>query len=128
MLFRSLLTIWWTLRDRAVLGETPSLGIIWDRFPKFVLGFILTSLVFSFTLNGAMVKESSGLLTGLRTMWFALAFTSIGLETRFAELLKAESGRVAIAFVGGQAFNVIWTLILAYLLFGGFIVPAPHFG
>ena len=48
------------------------------------------------------VAETKGLLTGLRTLWFALAF------------------------LGGQAFNVLWTLLLAYLLFGGmfFAVPA----
>ena len=28
-------------------------------------------------------KETKSLLSGLRTWWFALAFTSIGLETRF---------------------------------------------
>jgi len=123
-----LLTIWWTFRDRGQAGESPSLGIIWERFPKFVLGFIATSLLFSFVLSGTVVKESGGLLTGIRTMWFALAFTSIGLETRFADLVKADSGRAALAFLGGQAFNVIWTLILAYLLFGGLILPAPHFG
>jgi uncharacterized integral membrane protein (TIGR00698 family) len=123
-----LLTIWWTFRDRERTGETPSLAIIWERFPKFVLGFIATSLLFSFALSAGTVKDTSGLLNGIRTLWFALAFTSIGLETRFSELMRAESGRAAVAFLGGQAFNVIWTLILAYLLFGGFIVPAPHFG
>ena len=123
-----LLTIWWTFRDRGRTGESASVRIIWERFPKFVLGFIATSLLFSFALKESVVKDTGGLLTGIRTMWFALAFTSIGLETRFAELVKAESGRAALAFLGGQAFNVIWTLILAYLLFGGLILPAPHFG
>ncbi len=33
--------------------------------------------------------------------------------------------RPAIAFIGAQTFNVIWTLILAYLLFGGFIFQVP---
>ena len=31
-------------------GERPSAGVIWDRFPKFVLGFIVASVVFSFVL------------------------------------------------------------------------------
>ena len=46
---------------------------------------------------------------------------------RFTELLKPESGRAAAAFLGGQTFNVIWTLLLAYLLFGGIIVAVPEF-
>jgi uncharacterized membrane protein YadS len=120
------LTIWWALRnqDRA---ERPGIGIIWDRFPKFVLGFIVASFVFSFALDAAVVNQTKGFLTGLRTMWFALAFASIGLETRFSELMTAENGRVAVAFLGAQAFNVVWTLILAYLLFGGVFAAAPTF-
>jgi hypothetical protein len=60
-------------------------------------------------------------------VWFALAFTSIGLETRFGDLVTTEGGRPALAFLGGQAFNVVWTLILAYLLFGGIFFAAPSF-
>ncbi|HYL82322.1 MAG TPA: hypothetical protein VEU07_16010, partial [Candidatus Acidoferrum sp.] len=60
-----------------------------------------------------------------RTFWFALAFTCIGLETKFTQLAKMEGGRPAVAFLGAQAFNVIWTLILAYLLVGGVLFPAP---
>src|SRR5499426_3479930 len=41
-----LLTIWWTFRNRAHSGERPSVAIIWERFPKFVLGFVVASLVF----------------------------------------------------------------------------------
>jgi hypothetical protein len=36
-----------------------------------------------------------------------------------------EGGRPAAAFIIAQAFNVIWTLILAYLLFGGIIFAVP---
>ena len=32
-----------------------------------------------------------------------------------------------MAFLGGQAFNVVWTLLLAYLLFGGILVAVPQF-
>ena len=34
----------------------------------------------------------------------------------------------AIAFLGGQAFNIAVTLLLAYLLFGGLVVGTPSFG
>jgi uncharacterized integral membrane protein (TIGR00698 family) len=42
------ITTWWILRnkDSAKTGdEKPSLGLVWERFPKFVLGFIAASLV-----------------------------------------------------------------------------------
>jgi uncharacterized membrane protein YadS len=120
------LTVWWALRDGAA-RERPSARVIWERFPKFVLGFIGASFLFSFVIDAAQVTETKGLLTGLRTLWFALAFTSIGLETRFADLFGRGRGRPAVAFIGGQAFNVLWTLLLAYLLFGGMLVDVPPF-
>jgi uncharacterized integral membrane protein (TIGR00698 family) len=122
------LTIWWAVRKNpSGSSGSPGLAVIWERFPKFVLGFIAASLAFSFLVDAATVQATKSLLTGLRTMWFALAFASIGLETRFAELTKEGSGRAALAFLGGQAFNVVWTLILAYLLFGGILVSEPVF-
>jgi uncharacterized integral membrane protein (TIGR00698 family) len=120
-----LLSLWWSMRKPAQEQERPTLGVIWERFPKFVLGFIGASLIFSFLVDGAVVKESRGFISGIRTWWFALAFTSIGLETRFGELLRMENGRPAVAFVAAQAANVLWTLLLAWLIFGGILFPPP---
>jgi len=119
------LSIWWTMRQRASGGQRPSVRLIWERFPKFVLGFVVASLVCSFALDATLVKETKGLLTGLRSFWFALAFVSIGLKTKFTDLVRMEGGRPAFAFLGAQAFNVIWTLILAWLLFGGVLFAVP---
>ncbi|HSB31453.1 MAG TPA: putative sulfate exporter family transporter [Candidatus Sulfobium mesophilum] len=120
-----ILSIWWTMKKGAAEGGRPSARVIWDRFPKFVLGFIVASAIFSFVLHIDTVSATKSLLGDLRTWWFALAFVSIGLETRFVELAKMEGGRPALAFIGAQAFNVVWTLILAYLLFGGIIFAVP---
>jgi uncharacterized membrane protein YadS len=123
-----ILTVWWAMRGSSRSTARPTLGVIWERFPKFVLGFLAASLVASFLLSPALLKETQGTFTAMRTVWFALAFVSIGLETRFADFVTIEGGRPALAFLGGQAFNVVWTLILAYLLFGGVLFPAPTFG
>jgi uncharacterized membrane protein YadS len=124
------LTIWWTVRGSsggAGRGSGASARVIWERFPKFVLGFIAVSFAFSFLVPHARVVETKGLLGGLRTLWFALAFASIGLETRFSDLFGPGRSRPALAFLGGQGFNVVWTLLLAYLLFGGVLFDAPAF-
>jgi Predicted membrane protein len=121
------LSVWWTMRRREGT-ERPSPRVIWERFPKFVLGFMVASIIFSFFISEATVTETKPILTSLRTLWFALAFTSIGLETRFRDLVTAEGGRPALAFVLAQAFNVVWTLLLAWLLFGGVLVSVPDFG
>jgi uncharacterized integral membrane protein (TIGR00698 family) len=122
------LTVWWTLR-RSEGTDRPqaSAAVIWERFPKFVLGFLLMSFVFSFALADRYVADTRGLLTAVRTAWFAMAFVSIGLETSVAELVKTGGGRPAVAFLGAQTFNVVLTLAVAYILFGGILVPAPTF-
>ena len=121
-----LISLWWTMRHgQAGPGaRAPGIGLLWERFPKFVLGFIAASLVFSFLLEPAVAKGLDKPLKGLREVWFAAAFVCIGLETRFADLLSLGGGRPALAFLGGQAFNILWTLLLASLLFGGWLWAA----
>lgn len=122
-----ILSIVWTFKKAAEVpgGEKPSLMEIWFRFPKFVLGFIIVSVVFSFFVGTGTMDAVKGPLGWLRTMWFALAFTCIGLETRFADLVEMGGGRPALGFIIAQGVNIIWTLILAYLLFGGILFGAP---
>jgi uncharacterized integral membrane protein (TIGR00698 family) len=120
------LAIWFTLKGQAA-GQKPSLMEIWFRFPKFVVGFIIASLVFSFGMPEASAKAVTGVTAGLRGWWFTLAFLCIGLDTRFKELIGMGGGRPAAAFLIAQAFNVFWTLLLAWLIFGGVIFPVPKF-
>jgi uncharacterized membrane protein YadS len=89
------------------------------------LGFIAASLIFSFWIPVGTTKAVGGILNSLRTVWFALAFVSIGLEARFTDLVKIEGGRPALAFIGAQVFNIIWTLFWAWLLFGGILLAVP---
>lgn len=114
------LSLWWAFRDRKAgkATERPGVKMIWERFPKFVIGFMMASLVFSFLLDPALVKESGKTLKNLREMFFAAAFVCIGLETRLGDLSRLGGGRPALAFVAGQAVNVLWTLLLAWMLFG----------
>jgi len=117
---------WWTLKkENNQKTEKQGPRIVWQRFPKFVLGFIAASLVFSFIIPAGTTKQVSGFLNGLRTLWFALAFVSIGLEAKFSDLVKTQGGRPALAFTVAQLFNIFWTLLWAYLLFGGILFSAP---
>jgi uncharacterized membrane protein YadS len=123
-----LMASWWVIKQGEQTGERPSPALIWQRFPKFVLGFLVASAAFSFLLEPEVVAGTKGLLTNLRTVWFAMAFTCIGLETRLTDLVRLEGGRPALAFLGAQAVNILWALILAYLLFGGILPWAPAIG
>lgn len=114
------ISIYWTY-TKAESDTTkkikPSAKVIWERFPKFILGFIAASIVFSFLLGKTELQQVKGSLKGLQSLWFALAFTSIGLETRLADLFHADNKKPLYAFFLAQSFNVVITLIIAYLLF-----------
>ena len=113
-----LISVYWAYRSKGENGRGKvSMKIIWERFPKFVLGFIIASLVFSFLLNPETAKASGKVMKSFANFWFNLAFISIGLETRFADLKAMESKKPLYAFLIGQTFNIIFTLIVAYLLF-----------
>ncbi|CAB5105969.1 FIG00602363: hypothetical protein [Olavius algarvensis associated proteobacterium Delta 3] len=103
---------------------------IWYRFPKFVLGFIAASLIFSgfYTyfngqiagLGASMVDQ--GVIKGMgdlfRGWFFSLSFVSIGLATNFRELKEhLVGGKPFILYVCGQSFNLMLTLIMAYIMF-----------
>jgi uncharacterized integral membrane protein (TIGR00698 family) len=112
------ISIYWTYSAQANQNaEKPTLGMIWDRFPKFVLGFVAASLIFSFLLPHAVVSNVKESLKSIQTLWFVLAFTSIGLETKFADLFNSGSRKPLIGFLTAQAFNIAITLLIAYLLF-----------
>jgi uncharacterized membrane protein YadS len=108
-------------------GEKPGAMEIWYRFPKFVVGFIVASIIFSFFMTDAFAKGITGISAPIRAWWFNLAFICIGLDTRFKELVAMGGGRPAVAFLIAQGFNILWTLLLAYLIFAGVLFPIPKF-
>ncbi|MBN1365811.1 MAG: putative sulfate exporter family transporter [Syntrophaceae bacterium] len=120
-----LLAIWFSLKDNKLSGKKPSAKEIWTRFPKFVLGFIVASLVFSFMLTETSAKDITSITSRIRTWLFTLAFLCIGLETKFKDFVAMGSGKPATVFFTAQAFNIIWTLIFAYLIFGGILFAVP---
>ncbi|MDR3358223.1 MAG: YeiH family protein [Desulfovibrio sp.] len=123
--------LYWTTRvepeEQGFSSRRVGLGEIWNRFPKFVIGFLAASILASLIsgslgsdLSNAMVNEGlvRGLTSPLRTWCFVLAFTSIGLGTNFRELAHYfKGGKPLILYVCGQSFNLILTLAMAYVMF-----------
>lgn len=100
---------------------------IWTRLPKFILGFVLASLVFSFVLPAAVVASVSAPINGFRDFFFTLAFVSIGLETNFKGLVSLiKGGSPVTLYIVGQTANLVLTLVAAYIFFGGNIFPLPY--
>ncbi|MDE7077901.1 MAG: YeiH family protein, partial [Alistipes sp.] len=105
-------------------AQRPSLGIVWEKFPKFILGFVLASLVFSLCQSGDLLTRVNGKLIEpgvakmFSTVFFSLAFVCIGLDTRLKDIVSRENRNVLWAFLGAQTFNIVVTLVIACLLFG----------
>lgn len=113
------ISLYWTYTKHPNAAETskPGIGVIWERFPKFVIGFIGASVLFSFMVPAGLPGQVSASLKGLQGLWFALAFTSIGLETNFRDLFGQSGRKPLLAFLVAQLFNIVITLVIAYLLF-----------
>ncbi len=115
------ISIYWSYRkvdENGAALEKPTLKVIWERFPKFVIAFLAASLLFSFFLPAASIAGVKDSLKNLQNAWFTLAFTSIGLETNFKDLFKNENKKPLYAFLLAQLFNILITLVIAFLLFG----------
>jgi uncharacterized membrane protein YadS len=102
-------------------------GEVWRRFPKFILGFIGASILFSVLYEAigsadAYTLIDQGVIFGftknVRGWLFCLAFVSIGLSTRFIDFKPYfQGGKPLILYVVGQSFNLFFTLLMAYIMF-----------
>ncbi|NCE71643.1 YeiH family protein [Odoribacter sp. Z80] len=106
-------------------SHSPSLDIVWEKFPKFIIGFVAASLVFSLlqtnglfhvNLKGKLLEP--GVAKMFSTLFFSLAFVCVGLETRLKEIISRENRHILWAFLTAQTFNIIVTLVIACILFG----------
>jgi hypothetical protein len=68
-------------------------------------------------IDGDMVKYKT-LAKNFQGMFFSIAFVCIGLETRFKEIFSKENNQSLKAFLSAQMFNIIFTLIVAIIIFG----------
>jgi uncharacterized integral membrane protein (TIGR00698 family) len=110
--------------EPAESGRKPEAAEIWWRFPKFVIGFVIASLIVTFAAQGYSLADYNKLVNptlvapikDLRTWAFIFCFFSIGLTTRFGELAKAGPKPFA-AFSVGVVVNVALGFILSAIVF-----------
>ena len=120
-IFALIATLRWEAREGA---ERPKVGEIWQRLPKFVLGFLAASLLMSVFTAGYNYADYKKLvepalvapLKDLRTWAFIFCFFSIGLTTRFRDL--AHVGMQPLrAFSLGVVINVLLGALLSIFVF-----------
>jgi len=121
------IAVFWSMKIEAAEGKRIGLMEIWYRFPKFILGFLGASIIFSliYSFMGSDIGYTmidQGVLRGFsrlcRDWFFTLAFVAIGLSTNFKELAHHfKGGKPFILYACGQTLNLALTLIMAYIMF-----------
>ena len=113
--------------EKEECGTRPDVAEIWWRFPKFVLGFFVASVVITIIASQYSLQDYDKLLKpdlikpikNLRSWAFIFCFLSIGFTTRFREL--ASAGKKPFwAFTIGVVVNVTLGFILSVLIMGNF--------
>jgi uncharacterized integral membrane protein (TIGR00698 family) len=110
--------------ERTETGRKANPAEIWWRFPKFIIGFLVASLLVTavtsgYTLadyNKTVVPTLIAPIKDLRSWAFIFCFLSIGLTTRFSDL--ASMGKKPfLAFSAGAILNVIVGFVLSAIVF-----------
>jgi uncharacterized membrane protein YadS len=111
-------------------SDKASIREIWERFPKFVLGFVLTFIVGLYLALATpadiatKVPAAMGEANTLRVMFFILTFFSIGVLSNFKKLWQEGIGRLAAVYVVSLFGFVIWVgLLISWLFFAGVKPP-----
>lgn len=100
-------------------------GVVWEKFPKFILGFVVASALFSILQNNDILTHDAkgkiietAMAKNFSTFFFSLSFVCIGMDTRLKDIISRENRNALLAFLGAQVFNIVVTLFIAWLMFG----------
>ena len=122
--------IWTNYIDAAKGGEKAKIGEIWQRFPKFILGFLATfAIALALALHAdaqSLPKLSAaiGEANVFRVIFFILTFFSIGVLSNFRKLWEDGLGKLAAVYFVSLFGFVIWVgLIISWLFFAGVKPP-----
>jgi len=123
------LAIIWSSKIERRPGEKVRAIEIWERFPKFVIGYALTFLIlllFCLRLPAA-VGAAKSLTAGtdvFRVLFFVLTFFTIGVVSNFRQLWEEGIGRLAVVYLVCLFGFIIWIgLAISWLFFHGVKPP-----
>jgi uncharacterized membrane protein YadS len=110
--------------DKARLGE------IWERFPKFIIGFLITFAIGLYLSLGTPtdiaknVPAAVGEANTFRVIFFILTFFSIGVLSNFKALWQEGFGKLAAVYAVSLFGFVIWVgLLISWIFFNGIKPP-----
>jgi uncharacterized membrane protein YadS len=120
--------IWTNYINRT--SDKASIREIWERFPKFVIGFVVTFVVGLYLALATpadiatKVPAAMGEANTIRVVFFILTFFSIGVLSNFKKLWQEGIGRLAAVYLVSLFGFVIWVgLLISWLFFSGVKPP-----
>ncbi|MGH8631185.1 MAG: putative sulfate exporter family transporter [Burkholderiales bacterium] len=124
-----ILAIIWAAKIERRQGDRVKAIEIWERFPKFVIGYIVTFLVLLIVCTASpesvpAAKLGSEEANVYRQLFFVITFLCIGLVTDFRRLWAEGLGRLAAVYAVSLFGFVIWIgLVISWVFFHGIKPP-----
>jgi uncharacterized membrane protein YadS len=125
-----LLALVWTYAIEPRSGERLPLRAIWERFPKFVLGYLIT-FVTALALARLLPHKLRELTTAaehadvFRRLLFVMTFFTIGLASNFHKLRQEGLARLALVYCVCLFGFILWVgLAISWLFFHGVYPPS----
>ena len=120
----------WSVKIDPKPGEKVKIGAIWERFPKFILGYVATfaGMLAIGLLAPTLVPKAKAAMSQagvFRGIFFVMTFFTIGLVSNFRKLWEEGIGRLALVYVLCLFGFIIWIgLAISWIFFHG--VRPPH--
>jgi uncharacterized membrane protein YadS len=124
-----ILAVIWTSAIERRPGERVSPAQIWERFPKFVIGYVVTFVVILGIGLAApalipKAKAAMGEANVFRGIFFAMTFFTIGAMSNFRNLWAEGIGKLAAIYIVCLFGFIIWIgLVVSWLFFHGVKPP-----
>jgi len=124
-----ILAIIWTTKIEARPGQRIQAIEIWRRFPKFVIGYMITFIVIlwvGIASAGSMgqIKTAMGEGNIFRVIFFQLTFFAIGVVSNFRKLWEEGIGKLAAVYLFCLFGFIIWIgLLISWIFFHGVKPP-----
>jgi len=124
-----LAVVWTTVIDRKPGEKVAGAVEIWNRFPKFVIGYFLTFLIMlgiGLIFPGLMksATAATGEIDVFRVLFFVLTFLSIGLVSDFKQLWAEGIGKMAVVYLVCLFGFILWIgLAISFIFFHGLTPP-----
>ena len=119
----------WTRHIDVREGDTARIGEIWQRFPKFIIGYVATFLIILLMALAASPAVAAQLKAAMleantfRTIFFVLTFFTIGVMSNFRKLWEEGIGRLAAVYLLSLFGFVIWVGLAISLVFFAGVKP-----